>query len=679
MEVCHDEYSSVQRLLSIKRSSVMGLLMELPHRAKFEGRITGIQGSERTSLRVISHFGETATQELDADGSFSFPGIGFSLGLATLELKEGPWCFKATRSRWHSVHLRDEDKQHRFAAMSSSVLAGTVLDDRGNPVSGVRVAVPLKRYGSLGLLGSRRQVLTVTDGEGRYRIRGMSPGEVGVWLLGRGFADQQLAVKVESAVRGASADQPSTAKVYRPAAIEGRVTRGGQPVWGALVMVNRGIYGTRKTRTNKDGSYFLGGLPPGEHALRVRFGVLPIEHLPRPVEVKPGQVVRGVDCDLPSRRIKGRLVDLTETPMPNLLVETPSGVAVATDEDGEFELDIQRAKVWLNVRLREGEPVIQRFPVAVRAREVDVVVRIAPRARLRAKMICLPSDESARGVVVRLEPPPQPAGQRQQSEEFAKKYLPNALQGAWSTLDKNFSRWNRYERKVVERWLDLEDGVIDMSNLPNREVLLTIRAKGYLPYVAVVKLSNSSLKDLGVVKLRRGSRVYGVVVDHVGKPLEGARVVVGRESELANRAAKTAYVTDARGRFMARGISLANRRLYVAADGYATRAYDLKLPRDSLRRRGSPVRIQMQTGATIEVQVENKWGLPLGYMMVRLHRAGELIANGRTDEQGRVAFTHLAKDDYRISVQGRPRSQIGLSVVSTGGNKSYRRRIVLKD
>jgi hypothetical protein len=69
----------------------------------------------------------------------------------------------------------------------------------------------------------------------------------------------------------------------------------------------------------------------------------------------------------------------------------------------------------------------------------------------------------------------------------------------------------------------------------------------------------------------------------------------------------------------------------------------------------------------------------MGYVMVRLHRGGELIASERTGEDGLVTFAHLSEDDYRVSVQGWPRSQIGLLVGESKDRKVYRRRIVLKN
>jgi len=87
----------------------------------------------------------------------------------------------------------------------------------------------------------------------------------------------------------------------------------------------------------------------------------------------------------------------------------------------------------------------------------------------------------------------------------------------------------------------------------------------------------------------------------------------------------------------------------------------------------------MQAGATCEIRVDDKTRQPMGYVMVRLHRGGELIARQRTGEDGLVSFAHLSKDDYRVSIQGWPRSQIGLRVVEAKNRKVYRRRIILKN
>lgn len=677
MEIRHPEYASITRNLSLKRSSVAGLVMELPYRSMLRGRLTGIEKPTGVKLRVISFFGETSSTTLRADGSFAFPGSGFSLGFATLEIEEGDTCFAKSRSRWHRLHLRDDDKQHVIPTIPASLRAGTVLDSRGRSLAGVRIIALLKRYGSRGLLSQRRQVVAVTDSQGRYRIRGMGPEEVSLGFLTNRFAFRLESTRAGPNLANIAFKQQRTVNLHRPGAIEGRVTRGGRAVVGALVMVDRGVYSIRKVRTDENGCYRIRGLPPGEHSVRVKFGEMPMEHVPAAVLVESGKTVKSVDVELPSRRIKGILLDAAERPMANLLVETPSGVVATTNADGKFELDIPPKTTWLSVRLRQGDPVTHRFPVGVTQKEVEIFLQIAPRARLEAKIVCTPSGLPATGVVVRLEPPPEQDKTPQKS--MRDKYIPDILKGAWQTLEKKLSPLDRYKRRAIERWIDLADGQLELSNLPNRTMLLTIRAKGYLPYVGLVELENNSSKQLGVIKLRRGFRVHGQVVDHQGKPLGHARVVLGRESELANTAVKTFYVTDDNGCFMVRGVSLSNRRIYVSADGFATKVWDLKLPRDTLRRRGNPVRIQMQTGATIQVRVEDRYQQPLGYLMVRLHRHGELIARRPTDEFGQVAFTHLGKDDYRVSVQGQATLPTWVSVTNTSGNKVYSRKIVLKD
>ncbi len=677
MEIRHPGYSSMERLLSLGRSSMTGLQMVLAHRGRLRGRLTGSPQLGGKKLSVISFLGEIATTTLRDDGSFAFPGSGFSLGLATLELEEGEVCFAASKSRWHRVPLRDDDKDHVITTIPASMLVGKVHDGHGNPLAGVQVVAPLKRFGDLGLLSARRQVVAVTDDQGCYTILGMGPGEVPLGFLKGAFAYRQESAKALPRADRIAEHLRRIIQLHRPGTIEGRVVRGGDPVRGALVMISRGMHRVRKARTDQQGRYRLGGLPPGEHQISVKFGVLPMERVPEPVKLEPGKTVTGVDVALPSRRLTGLLVDSQDAPMANLLVETPSGIVATTDINGEFKLSIPPGETWLSIRLRRGDPVTQRFVVGATEGRKKVRVQIAPRAQLRARILCMPSEQPARGVILHLDRVDQQRTERIKRDLASR--IPDMLKDTWRVVERNFDRLERYERRTVERWVELEEGLLELNNLPNRTMRLTIRAKGYVPHVETVELHNGKPVNLGEIRLRRGSRIHGLVVDSWGKPLAGARVVLGRESELANPEARTIYLTDENGRFMARGVALSNRRLYVAADGFATGLHDLRLPKDTLRRQRNPVRIQMQTGATIQVRVvEDKVRQPLGYVMVRLHRGGELIARQRTDEDGRVAFTHLGKDDYQVSVQGWPR-KLGLSVTSTSGNKAIRREIVVRD
>ena len=680
LEVRHPKRSSIARRLSVKRSSVTGLVMVLPRRAKLEGRITGLTNPAGLLLNAVSFFGEIGRVLLREDGSFSFPEPGFSLGLTTLELAADDTVFSSTGSRWHRLHLRDDVKSYVIPTERGLLLAGTAVDSSGQPAAGARVVAEVRRYGDLGLLSARREVVAITDDQGRYTVRGMGRGVVSLGFHTRKFTFGQLRQTPISDVEGKNLNYDLLPKVVleRLGAIAGQVVRGGKPVQGALVMVNTDRYSSHQSHTDEDGRYQILGLPPGDHLVRVKFGALAIEHAPGQITVVPSKTVRGIDIPLPSRRIEGRLLDSFEAPMANVLVETPSGVVGVTDAKGHFQLDVPRKKTWLSIRLREGGPVTQRFLVGDTEDKVQVLVPIAPRAQLRARVLCMPSGLPATGVVVRLEPPARKKPQRQSATTWA-KHFPAMLGLALDTVGKGFSRLYRYESQVVERWVDLREGALHLSNLPNRRMLLTIRTKGYLPYVKEVRLANGVPKNLGDIKLRRGSRVHGVVVDSGGNPLAGARLVIGSESELANSSVKTVYVTDKRGCFTVRGVSLMNRRLHVTAKGFATLAYDLSLPMDSLRSPSNPVRLEMQPGATCEIRVEDKARQPMGYVMVRLHRGGELIASQRTGEDGLVSFARLSKDDYRVSIQGWPRSQIGLRVLEAKNRKVYRRRIILKN
>jgi hypothetical protein len=111
--------------------------------------------------------------------------------------------------------------------------------------------------------------------------------------------------------------------------------------------------------------------------------------------------------------------------------------------------------------------------------------------------------------------------------------------------------------------------------------------------------------------------------------------------------------------------------LFVKMNGFATHRHDLDFPRDALSPR--PVRIQLEPGATIQVNVVDQDGQAVGFEAVRLFRQLEPIAMLRTDERGVAAFEHLSKDEYHIVLPGRPRAGVRREEVTDAlGAKRYR-------
>lgn len=98
------------------------------------------------------------------------------------------------------------------------------------------------------------------------------------------------------------------------------------------------------------------------------------------------------------------------------------------------------------------------------------------------------------------------------------------------------------------------DGVFELRGVqPGRNVLV-VTAPGRLPAAkAGLKLAAGERREVGEVRLREGEEVSGRVVDHDGRPVAGAEVLLGQAGLAPVVFASPAGPTDAQGRFVARG------------------------------------------------------------------------------------------------------------------------------
>src|SRR5262245_4285628 len=75
----------------------------------------------------------------------------------------------------------------RNLAAATASIAGTVTDRRGNPVAGAAVMIT-------GDSPSHRDVAAVTDGQGRYRFAGLTPGHYTLLVNAAGSGPEQRSV-----------------------------------------------------------------------------------------------------------------------------------------------------------------------------------------------------------------------------------------------------------------------------------------------------------------------------------------------------------------------------------------------------------------------------------------------------------------------------------------------------
>jgi hypothetical protein len=296
--------------------------------------------------------------------------------------------------------------------------------------------------------------------------------------------------------------------------------------------------------------------------------------------------------------------------------------------------------------------------------ELIVQLRQAPRARVKGEVKALPKETPVVGMILRLDADMQQA-----------QFTPLSPGQAWTESMLtiiNMQRLNEHHlRGHVERWIEAPEGVLDLQNLPAGSYRLTLQSKGYQPFVKKVTLFNGKPIDLGVIKLERGFTVEGVVLCPNGDPVPGARIVLGRESDLTLSGARTWYVSDRRGRFTVEGVGLKLKTLYVAAKGYATQLHALDLAKDILRDKDDPVQIRMQPGARIRAVLIGMDGNPVPFKMVQLNRGFDWISEAETDDQGVAWFYNVPKGSYHLGLRGKWRSLTKQVVRDTSGARVY--------
>jgi len=157
-------------------------------------------------------------------------------------------------------------------------VSGVVLDPDGNPVAkamvghgGPRARFEIGRH-EYSWEGRARQA-TVTDDQGRFRFKGVPPGEIGMAAAAEGFAPgrvRNLAVKADEETAGV------VISLLRGGALTGTV-RGtdGNPIALAEILVARVWPGVktqgeigRRITANQDGVYRVSPLEPGRYKVR---------------------------------------------------------------------------------------------------------------------------------------------------------------------------------------------------------------------------------------------------------------------------------------------------------------------------------------------------------------------------------------------------------------------------
>lgn len=638
IEVRHPEFSTVSRVMQVSDSTrADDLVFEMVGRARVRGRLLGaIRGGESLVIRGLGS--ELVRTRVSEDGSFEF-AEPVSSGSVVLEIERGELAFRETRRRDLPLSLGEGGADGlELEVEPASLLVGRILGPDGKPVVGVSLSpAPPNRDAGGSILGwalerltdldravatRGQRVLAVTDDRGRFRIAGLPQGEIGLLMDGGDLARVQREVAVPPS--GATLDLGEIT-LPQGGSISGVVNRlsGGRtiPLGGAYVFVNTAQTGLVSATTRTDGRYVLSRLAPGQYRVRARYSNFPTVRSDALVDVADGATATADLVFSAGRTVSGRVLGGDDQPVAGavVMVSGTAGTEVRSEADGTFELEapLSEVELWAYTEDRQ----VETFAI-------------------------LPAGRTA----IDLRLPTRPAGGVVAQVSFLDSGLP-ATAGVLRVL-----RQHAQGDQVAEfiRGVSMPDGRLDIYGIPEGDVRLILHCAGAAPWVGDLSVQRGAVTELGAIRLESGSALGGLVVGPDGEPISGSTVFLGEladRAELTRIGASPSQLTGSDGQFELRGVAWCARRLVVTASGYSVAVVDVELPRDVLRT--SPRVIELEVGATLDVEVVDRAGQAWERGFVRLTQDGAPLGVQPVGEGGVVTFAHVGEGDYEVAILGR--------------------------
>ncbi|HKV08770.1 MAG TPA: carboxypeptidase-like regulatory domain-containing protein [Thermoanaerobaculia bacterium] len=273
-------------------------------------------------------------------------------------------------------------------------LSGKVVDSRGEPVVGIRVAAVSEsalRSSRIGLAGEDfcRPELPRSDVEGRFSLDLEEPG----WYYLQAPVGEGVLPTMSGPVPVPS-DEEVVLTLDAGVPVEGKVVDSeGKPVLGARITTDRA-----RGASGADGSYRLAGVTPGIHFLQAWHP--DYSRSSQEVEVP----AEGMRLDLvleprPRLEIRGRVVGPDGVSVEGALVSTSLGDRTTTDAGGSFLLPLRNDidGIWLYADKEGYGSVHTELPSPPPVSGVEL--RLARGLTLTGRLLGLEPGEMAHAVV----------------------------------------------------------------------------------------------------------------------------------------------------------------------------------------------------------------------------------------------------------------------------------------
>lgn len=390
-------------------------------------------------------------------------------------------------------------------------LSGIVLDTAGNPVPGANLILQ-GMFLAVGGEASPDSIEATTDGEGKYLINNVPPGNRSLDVRAEGYANL---TKSGLVFRG---EEPLTMTITVEIAemICGKViSKTGTPVAGAKVLAMSFSNASKNCRdttlSDENGEFCLTSVAPGQYTIAVTAQGFRAGHENR---VKPGGaglVIELVEQGLVSGRVLANgnapasayTVQLRQTHPGQKITSRIGKPLTLTNSDGSFSIECTQSGTFMieagaagfaptfseEFRFTQGQPMN------------NVIVRLT-------------SGGSITGIIVDPDGKPVPRPRvTTHANDWTNSLFDRALGDQFPTnVTQTAATGNGAGR-------------FELKNLTAETYQIRVRAPGFCETTMKdVFVTEGKATDVGQVKLIRGGEITGTVIDLAGQPVVGARI-----------------------------------------------------------------------------------------------------------------------------------------------------------